>query len=96
MKQWKEHSTNNTEHSKCKYKYYQNTHTLQNPHIHKPTHYKQVKTNTVQGYVAKGQGDLDNIGQQNLNFFVPQISIDELSSTYYAEFRYVHMFYSSR
>jgi len=51
-------------HSKYKYTYYQNTHTLQNPHIHTPTHYKphtythpqihtpyiikQVKTTTVQ------------------------------------------------
>ena len=31
---------NNKKHSKYKYTYYQNTHTLQNPHIHKPTHYK--------------------------------------------------------
>jgi len=30
-------STNNTKHSKYKYTYYQNTHTLQNPHIHIPT-----------------------------------------------------------
>jgi hypothetical protein len=37
------HSTNNTKHSKYKYTYYQNTHTLQNPHIT-----KQVKTITVQ------------------------------------------------
>jgi hypothetical protein len=27
-------------HSKYKYTYYQNTHTLQNPHIHTPTQYK--------------------------------------------------------
>jgi len=51
----------------------------------------QVKTNTVQGYVAKGQVDSDNTGQQNLTFFfVPGNSVDELSSTYYAEFRYVY------
>jgi len=30
MKQYKKHSTNNTEHSIYKYTYYQNTHTLQN------------------------------------------------------------------
>jgi len=31
-------------------------------------------------------------GQQNLTFFfVPQTSIDELSSTFYTEFRYVHV-----
>jgi len=30
----------NTKHSKYKYTYYQNTHILQNAHIHKPTHYK--------------------------------------------------------
>jgi len=36
----KEHSKNNTEHSKYKYTYYQNTHAKQNPHIHTPTHYK--------------------------------------------------------
>jgi hypothetical protein len=30
MKQYKKHSTNNTKHSKYKYTYYQNTHTLQN------------------------------------------------------------------
>ena len=33
-------SKNSTKHSKYKYTYYQNTHTLQNPHIHTPTHYK--------------------------------------------------------
>jgi len=42
-KQYKKNSTNNTKHSKYKYAYYQNTHTLQNPHIT-----KQVKANTVQ------------------------------------------------
>jgi hypothetical protein len=30
-------STNNTKHIKYKYTYYQNTQTLQNPHIHTPT-----------------------------------------------------------
>jgi len=40
MKQYKKYSTNNTKHSKYKYTYYQNTHTLQNPDIHTPTHYK--------------------------------------------------------
>jgi len=30
MKQYKKHSTNDTKHSKYKYTYYQNTHTLQN------------------------------------------------------------------
>ena len=46
----KKHSTNNTKHSKYKFTYYQNTHTivkttphahthtLQNPHMHTPTH----------------------------------------------------------
>jgi len=34
------HSTNSTKHSKYKYTYYQNTHTLKNPHIS-----KQVKSN---------------------------------------------------
>ena len=29
MKQYKKHSTNNTKHSKYKYTYYQNIHTLQ-------------------------------------------------------------------
>jgi len=34
---------------------------------------------------------VDNTGQQNLTFFlVPWTSIDELSSTFYAEFRYVN------
>jgi len=53
------HSTNSTKCSKYKYTYYQNTHTLQNPYIHTPTHFKthtythphttkQVTTNTVQ------------------------------------------------
>jgi hypothetical protein len=40
MKQYKKHSTNNTKQTKYKYTYYQNTHTY--------THYKQVKTTTVQ------------------------------------------------
>ena len=59
MKQYKKHSTNNTKHSKYKYTYYQNTHTLQNPHVTKPIRYKthtyththitkQFKTTTVQ------------------------------------------------
>jgi len=52
-KHYKKHSTNNTKHSKYKYTFYQNTDTLQNPHIHtlqnklkqpqyklKRTHYK--------------------------------------------------------
>jgi hypothetical protein len=57
--QYKKHSTNNTKHSKYQCTYYQNTHTLQNPHIHTRTHYKthtythphiikQVKTTNVQ------------------------------------------------
>jgi len=36
----KKHSTKNKKQSKYKYTYYQNTHTLQNPHIHTPTRYK--------------------------------------------------------
>jgi hypothetical protein len=39
---YKKHSTNNTQHIKYKYAYYQNTHTYTYPHIT-----KQVKTNTV-------------------------------------------------
>jgi hypothetical protein len=45
------HSTYNTEHSECKYTYFENTHTF----VKKPTHYttpthitKQVQTATVQ------------------------------------------------
>jgi hypothetical protein len=38
MKQYEKHSTHNTKHSIYKYPYYQNTHTLQNQHIHTPTH----------------------------------------------------------
>ena len=34
------HKRNDKKHSKYKYTYYQKTHTLQNPHIHTPTHYK--------------------------------------------------------
>ena len=45
----KKHNANIAKHSKYKYTYYQRTHTLQNPHIHTPTHItKQVKTTTVQ------------------------------------------------
>jgi ABC-type glycerol-3-phosphate transport system permease component len=36
------------------------------------------------------QRSCDITGQQCLPFFVPQTSIDELSSTLYAEFRYVY------
>ena len=32
--------------------------------------------------------EADYTGQQNLNFFVPLTSMDELSSTFYVEFRY--------
>jgi len=46
------HSTNNTKHSKYKYTYYQNIHTLQNPHIHTPTHYK---THTLQNKLKQPQ-----------------------------------------
>jgi hypothetical protein len=37
-----EHSTNNTKHSKYKYTYYQNTHTVVKtpPHVHTLTYYK--------------------------------------------------------
>jgi len=34
-------------------------------------------------------------GQQNLNFLVPRTSIDELSSTFYGEFRYVYRIFLS-
>jgi len=49
----KKHSTNNTKHSKYKYTYYQNTHTLRNPYTHAHTHAhlritKQVTTTTVE------------------------------------------------
>jgi len=39
----------------------------------------------------------NNTGQQNLTFFffVPQTSIDELSSTIYAEFKYVYRIFLS-
>jgi len=36
-----------------------------------------------------------NTGQQNLTFFVPQTSMGEISSTFYAEFRYVHRIFLS-
>ena len=42
------HKLKNTKQSKCRYSYYQNTHTLQNPHIHTPHITKQGKTTTVQ------------------------------------------------
>ena len=44
--------------SKYKYKYYQNTHTLQNPHIHTPTHYKThtyTHTDTLQNKLKQPQ-----------------------------------------
>ena len=34
-------------------------------------------------------------GQQNLIFYVPRTLIDELSSTFYAEFRYVYRVFLS-
>jgi hypothetical protein len=62
------HSTNNSKHSQYKYTYnqtttqlskqphnFQNNHTLNNTHIHTPTHYKQVKTNIVQDTHQKKQ-----------------------------------------
>ena len=45
MKQYKKHNTNNERHSKYKFIYYQNTHTLQTPHIHTPTLYKTSYNN---------------------------------------------------
>jgi hypothetical protein len=47
-KQYKEHSINNTKHSKYKYIYYQNTHTLKKPTQTHPHITKQVKTTTIQ------------------------------------------------
>ena len=41
------------------------------------------------------EGMFDYTGQQNLNFFVPGTSIDELISTFYSEFRYVHIIFLS-
>ena len=41
-------STNNTKHSKYKYTYYQNTHTLQNPHITKQVKQLQYKLKQTQ------------------------------------------------
>ena len=38
---------------------------------------------------------LNNTGQQNLTFFVPRTSIDERSSTFYAEFRYAYRIFLS-
>jgi len=37
----------------------------------------------------------DDTGQQNLTFFGPRTSIGELSSTFYAEFRYVYRIFLS-
>jgi hypothetical protein len=43
------------------------------------------------GYIVRFTLEtFNNTGQQNLIFFVPRASIDELSSNFYAEFRYVH------
>jgi len=39
--------------------------------------------------------NINNTGQQNLIFFGPRISIGELSSTFYAEFRYVYRIFLS-
>jgi hypothetical protein len=73
---------------------YTSTHNSKTPTLYKTYAYtrpyitKQVKTNTAQGYVAKGQAYFDNTGQQI--FFVPQTSIGELISTFYVELRYVN------
>jgi hypothetical protein len=48
----KKHRTNNTKHSKYKYTYYQNNHTLQNPHITKPIH---THTHTLQNKLQQTQ-----------------------------------------
>jgi len=45
--------------------------------------------------VLIGRKHLNYTGQQNLTFFVPRTSKDELSSTFYAEFRYVHRIFIS-
>ena len=40
--------------------------------------------------------EVNNTGQQNLTFFfVPRTSIDELSSTFYIEFRYIYRIFLS-
>ena len=40
-----------TNKSKYKYTYYQNTDTLQNPHIHTPTHYKTIESKCSTRYI---------------------------------------------
>jgi hypothetical protein len=42
-----------------------------------------------------GNGGGDYTGQQNLTFFVPQTSIVEISSTFYAEFSCVNRIFLS-
>ena len=37
----------------------------------------------------------NNTGQQNLTFFCPRTSVDELSSTFYAEFKHVYRIFLS-
>ena len=44
----KKHSIKNTKHSKYKYTYYQNIHTLQNPNIHTHTHTSQNQLKQTQ------------------------------------------------
>jgi len=73
IKTIQKHSTINTEHSKYKYTYYQNNHTLKpapppththgQPKIIKQveTTTVQVKTNAVKRYVVKRQADSDII-----------------------------------
>ena len=49
----KKRSTNNTKHSKCKYTYYQNTHTYTHPHITKPTHTHITKPTHTHTYTLQ-------------------------------------------
>jgi hypothetical protein len=60
MKQYKKHSTNNTKHSKYKYTYYQNTHTLKTHTYTHPHITKQVKT-TTQAVPLRQSRDTDTL-----------------------------------
>ena len=80
-------SKNNTKHSKYKYTYYQNTHTLQNPHIHTPTHYK-THTHTLP-HITKQAQTITVQDTYQMKYVV--VTVIFLSTTCFGQFDHRHV-----
>ena len=73
MNQYKKHSTNSTKHTKYKYTYYQNTDTLQNPHIT-----EQATTTAVQDTPKWNSHNIINYPQYKVTLMYMALLSQEL------------------